>query len=68
MGEPTIFEQIADQANKRPQIAELYAGCLREYKAGMPINWGAINQAIRDRWSLSGLEWIKKQAWKQVRP
>lgn len=30
-------------------------------------DWPCINRAILERWSMSGLEWIKRRAWKDGR-
>ena len=28
------------------------------------VTWHDINEAIINRWSLAGLKWIKREAWK----
>lgn len=57
-----ILNEIADPVMKRKQVAHTY---------GILIHTGhreftAINQAILARWSPSGLNWIKTQAWRWV--
>ena len=29
-------------------------------------DWGSVNQAIINKWSLSGLKYIKREAWKHI--
>ena len=44
----------------RKQIAQSYRlGLMSSFKT----DWAAVNKLILQRWSPSGLEWIKKQAW-----
>ena len=48
--------------------AAIYARGIR-VRDGIPesspeIDWAAVNKAIIERWSLSGLKSIKKMAWK----
>jgi hypothetical protein len=31
------------------------------------IDWGTLNRAIRDRWSMSGLMRVKQMAWRAAR-
>jgi hypothetical protein len=47
----------------RKDIAVTYALALR---SSDPTDWQQVNEAVIERWSFSGLEWIKKQAWKKV--
>lgn len=61
----TILREIPDTRFKRDDVADTYAWCLRAHDAGGVINWARINQEIIARWSLSGLAYIKAEAWKQ---
>jgi hypothetical protein len=54
-----ILNEIA-QGLRRKDIAKTYALALR---SSYPTDWAKVNSAIIERWSRSGLEWIKKQAW-----
>ena len=58
-----IMNEILDPAFTRRDVARTYAILIskghREFKG--------INGAIVERWSMSGLQWIKKQAWKELR-
>lgn len=62
--EETLLEEVADKRTKREDIAQTYALALKT--AGY-FDWRKINLAIVDRWSLSGLEWIKQSAWGEAR-
>ena len=60
-----IIEKIKNTENKQSYIIEEYAKLLyhRQSSAGRDFNWPAVNKAIIERWSLSGLERIKEDAW-----
>ncbi len=60
--EDTILREIAMPEMKRKDVAQTYRLVL-ESPESRTVNWGNINKAIIERWSLSGLIWIKKQAW-----
>jgi hypothetical protein len=59
-----ILREINCRCSQR-EVAQTYRLAMASQDAGVDteINWGTINQAIIDRWSLSGLERIKKMAW-----
>jgi hypothetical protein len=50
------------QVRNKTQAAALYAQVIS--CAGERFDWGAVNRAILERWSMSGLIDIKRQAWK----
>lgn len=54
-------------AKTRKDAAAVYADALREWTTD-GVSWPEINGAILARWSVSGLDWIKKLAWKEVHP
>ena len=56
-----LLEDIATPAMKRRDVAMTYRLALRG--AGR-VDWPAVNRAIIARWSLSGLDWIKREAFK----
>ena len=56
----TMLQEIADTRCKRKTVAKTYALALR---GSVEPDWGAVNRAIIERWSVSALEWIKTQAW-----
>lgn len=58
-----ILREIADPAMKRKQVAHTYGILLRIGHR----DFAAINAAILVRWSPSGLNWIKTQAWRWVK-
>jgi hypothetical protein len=62
--EKSILEEIADKKATRDSIATTYAFCL---KSDEQIDWPKVNKAIMERWSFSGLKWIKEKAWKMMR-
>jgi hypothetical protein len=59
VNEEMIFEEIADKQFKRDDIALTY--CLLMFTSEK-IDWSKVNHAILDRWSRSGLTYIKKKA------
>lgn len=59
----TLLWEIQDKWFKRNNIAKTYALTL---KSSVPVDWRKVNQTIVDRWSRSGLEYIKKKAWKII--
>jgi len=56
-----------DKSVKRNDMVGFYADCLRcaAIHGVHSISWIAVNGAIVDRWP-KGLNYIKKQAWKQL--
>ena len=63
---PAIRAFIADPANKRGKLADLYKQQL-VYDTGN-VDWLAINAALRKRYTRAGLCWIKNRAWKSLYP
>lgn len=62
----TTDELIAAANNKtvdRAQMAMLYRFSINASLGGEIVSWPAVNTAIINRWSRSGLKWIKRQAW-----
>ena len=55
-----LLTEIKDKRCKRRTVAKTYALALRSSES---TDWSAVNTAIITRWSVSGLEWIKRQAW-----
>lgn len=55
-----LIIEIKDKRFKRKDIAKTYALAL---KSSWPTDWARVNQAIMERWSISGLEFIKELAW-----
>jgi hypothetical protein len=62
--ERVLLEEIADDRLKREDIAASYALAM---KTPDKVDWPKVNRAIIDRWSKSGLVFIKERAWKVVR-
>lgn len=54
-----ILNEIAQGLNQK-QIAQSYALAIR---SSYPTDWKKVNEAIIARWSVSGLNRIKKMAW-----
>lgn len=62
--EEYILSEIADKSLRRIDVAKTYALAIRSESAtGEGLCWAKINRAIIERWSRSGLEWIKQKAW-----
>jgi len=59
--EITILNEISHKECKRNDIALTYYFCM---VSSEDINYAKINKAIIERWSFSGLEYIKKEAYK----
>lgn len=57
--ESTIENEIAQGATQA-QVAETYALALR---SSYRTDWARVNAAIVGRWSVAGLDRIKKLAW-----
>lgn len=57
--EQVILNEIK-QGLTQKQIAQSYALGLR---SSWPTDWAKVNAAIIERWSVSGLNRIKKMAW-----
>lgn len=58
-GEQAILQEIASEKAKQKDVALTYAFLLRQEE---DVDWASINQAIISRWSISGLNKIKKMA------
>ena len=59
----TIMSEI-EQGFTQKDVAVSYGLALRSAAAGTDTpEWSVINRAILARWSMSGLERIKKRAW-----
>lgn len=59
--EDTILNEISHKEYKRNNIVLTYYFCLISSE---DINFWKINKAIIERWSHSGLNYIKVEAWK----
>lgn len=59
----TILHEIGNKPFKRKHIALTYAFCLR---ASESVDFALVNSAIIERWSVSGLIYIKELAWAYV--
>ena len=59
----TLLSEIKLRESTRKDIALTYALALVSEDG---TKWMEVNQAIIERWSLSGLKYIKQQAWKLV--
>lgn len=56
----TILSEITQGATRRA-VAQTYRLAMQ---SSQPTDWPRVNAAIIARWSVSGLQWIKKQAWR----
>lgn len=59
-----VIGQVARRAATRASVAAAYRLVLHSTDRGR-VNWRAVNEAITARWSVSALEWIKREAWRQ---
>ena len=60
-GERTAMDEWVGRFATRDEIAVEYARLLAN---GPEWPWETLNLAIVDRWSMSGLRYIKEKAWK----
>jgi len=58
--EQILLEEIANPAMKQADIILTYALALNTPE---PTDWRKVNEAIIQRWSISGLRRIKDAAW-----
>jgi hypothetical protein len=66
MSEPMTVE-VVERARVRRDLVAAYANLIVEYMAGVENpHMAAVNNAIIAKWSMAGLEWIKREAWKAV--
>jgi hypothetical protein len=61
----SLWAAIYDKSHSRDDVAEAYAERLRV--AGSESGWKSFNEAIIERWSKSGLAYIKENVWKIAR-
>jgi hypothetical protein len=60
-----LLREISCKECKRFDIAVTYRlAMLTEQHGGEKTDWTTVNKAIMERWSRSGLEWIKRKAHK----
>jgi len=57
-----LLREIANRSFKRLDIARTYYLAMKSSERDK-VNWEKVNKAIIERWSMSGLEYIKTQAW-----
>lgn len=55
-----VIENEIKQGLTQKQIAQTYALGIR---SSWPTDWKRVNEMIIERWSVSGLNRIKKMAW-----
>lgn len=55
----TLLHEITSGAPRRA-VAQTYRLAMQ---SSQPTDWPRVNAAILERWSVSGLTWIKQQAW-----
>lgn len=58
-----LVAKVEDRQNKRNYIALEYAHAL---SSQITPDWPVVNAAIKARWSMSGLRYVKDRAWKWV--
>lgn len=58
-----ILQEVGCKEASRKDVALSYAMAIKSQADGADSpDWGKINRAILDRWSMSALEFIKKRA------
>jgi len=59
-----LLNLINNRNTTRDALAHAYADGIA---ADRPPNWAVVNRLIMARWSPSGLEYIKRKAWKIIK-
>ena len=59
----TLLREVAMPEVTRDLLAMTYALAIRSWE---PTDWPRVNRAIIERWSESGLRYIKRKSWKGV--
>ena len=59
----TLLMEINSKECKRKDIALTYSMAILSSET---TNWVKVNRAITNRWSMSGLRYIKELAWKKL--
>ena len=59
-----LLAAAADRSLTRAGMAEAYRRVLNDVSRER-VNWRTVNEAIVKRWSVSALEHIKREAWRQ---
>ena len=59
----SVIENEIAHGMRQKDIAQTYALALA---SSYPTDWARVNKAIIERWSISGLQRIKKMAWKEA--
>lgn len=62
---PAVRAYILDKAHNRLDIARLYYQLMAWDMAERGF-WKTINGTIMERYAVSGLKWIKREAWRMV--
>ena len=57
-----LLTEIADPTMTRRQVALTYRLAALDPDR---VDWPVVNRAIVARWSVSALEWVKREAWRQ---
>jgi hypothetical protein len=59
------WNEWAARFANRDEAAEEYAGML-ELNGTAWAEWHSVNEAIIQRWSVSGLRYVKERAWQLI--
>jgi hypothetical protein len=59
----TLLIMISDRLMHQEDLSLFYAAAIMSMT---PPDWAKINKAIMDRWSVTGLNHIKKLAWNRL--
>jgi hypothetical protein len=62
-GTETLLRACAEPRTTRDSLARTYALAICSSE---PMDWDAVNRAIRERWSASALDYIQRRAWKRI--
>lgn len=54
---------VTNKATTRDDVIPTYASLINRMQEGYDVPWDDVNRVIGNRWSLSGLTYIKKRAW-----
>ena len=59
-----VLAVVADRHKNRDDVVLAYRLCLHD--ALEQLDWPKVNRAIVDRWSINGLDYIKRHAWRDM--
>lgn len=60
-----LLAEMARKGSTRDSIAAIYRQGIIDHHWGDFVDWPTVNKALLTRYTISGLTYIKAQAWKR---